>query len=130
MKNAYRLFRRNKEYYYLEDNETGNQKSLGTKDPREAKKLLNAANDARQVPALNLSLGKTYLAHADPAAAKRIWQDVIKEFCVHGKESSQQRYEREFRSKAYDIIRDKSVLLPQYLLFFYSVCELTVKMAL
>jgi hypothetical protein len=64
MKNAYRLFRRNKTHYYLENNETGEQKSLGTTDPREAKKLLNAANDAHQMPALNLQLGN---AHGKPS---------------------------------------------------------------
>ena len=110
MKNAYRLFRRKKEYFYLENKETGSQKSLGTKDPREADKLLNAANDERQGADLNLHLGKTYLAHADPTAAKRVWQNVINEFCSRGKDSSRERYEREFRSKAYDIIREKSLI--------------------
>ncbi len=47
MKNAYRIFRRNKRYYYWEDNKSGIQKSLGTDDIREARRLLNAANDTR-----------------------------------------------------------------------------------
>ena len=104
MKNAYRLFRRNNKYYYLEDNNTGVQRSLGTDDIREAQKLLNAANDNRQAPDLNLHLGKTYLSHADPTAEKRTWQDAINELCSHGKQTTQQRYAREFRSKVYNPI--------------------------
>jgi hypothetical protein len=102
MKNAYRLFRRNKGYFYLQNNQTGSQKSPGTKDFGQAQKLLNAANDERQSADLNLHLGKTYLAHADAKAAKRVWQQAINEFCFRGKDSTQQRYEREFSSKAYD----------------------------
>jgi hypothetical protein len=70
----------------LEDNSTGVQRSLGTDNIREAQKILNAANDNRQAPDLNLHLGKTYLAHADPAAAKRTWQDAINELCANGNE--------------------------------------------
>lgn len=110
MKNAYRIFKRNKGYYYLQNNETGVQKSLATKDPYEAEKLLNVANDERQAPDLNLSLGKTYLTHADPSATKRVWQNVIDELCSHGKESTRVRYQREFRSTAYDLIRQKSLI--------------------
>jgi hypothetical protein len=65
MQSAYRLFRRNNKYYYLEDNTTGTQRSLGTDEMREARKLLIAANDNRQAPDLNLHLGKTYLTHAE-----------------------------------------------------------------
>ena len=110
MKNACRLFRRKNGYYYLEDNNTGRQNSLGTDDMLEARKLLAAANDNRQAADLNLHLGKTYLAHADPTAAKRTWQDAINELCSHGKVTTQQRYAREFRSKAYDLIRKKPLI--------------------
>ena len=110
MKNAYRLFRRGSRNYYLQDNGTGIQKSLGTDDIREARKLFNAANDGRQAPDLNLHLGKTYLAHADPTAATRTWQDAINELSSRGKEATQNRYAREFRSKAYALIREKPLI--------------------
>ena len=110
MKNAYRLFLRNKTHYYLENNETGEQKSLGTSDPQEAQKLLNAANDARQAPSLNLQLGKVYLTNASPEIGKRIWQAVMDELSTHGKASTQTRYARELRSKVYDVIRNKPLI--------------------
>lgn len=110
MKNAYRLFRRNKTNYYLQNNETGEQKSLGTTDPHEAQKLLNAANDARQTPALNLQLGKVYLTNASPEIGKRTWQTVIDELCSHGISATQERYSRELRSKIYDGIRNKPLI--------------------
>ena len=110
MKNVYRLFRRNKTNYYLQNNETGEQKSLGTSDPQEAQKLLNAANDARQTPTLNLQLGKVYLTNASPEIGKRTWQTVINELSSHGISSTQERYTREFRSKAYDSIRNKPLI--------------------
>jgi len=103
------LFRRNKGVFYLQNNETGIQKSLGTRDPRQAKKLLDAANDGRQTSDLNLHLGKTYLAHADPTAVTRAWQDVINVFRSRDEiaESTRARYEREFQTEAYAVIRQK-----------------------
>jgi hypothetical protein len=88
MKNAFRLFRRNNKFYYLENNSTGVQKSLGTYDLREAEKLLN---DDRQATELNVHLGKTYLAHADPTAAKRTWQNAIDELVPRRSCGSQRR---------------------------------------
>jgi integrase len=110
MKNAYRLFRRNKKHYYLQNNATGEQKSLNTTDSREAQRLLNAANDECQMPALNLQLGKVYLTNASPEMAKRTWQVVMDELSTHGKPSTQMRYARELRSKAYDAIRNKPLI--------------------
>jgi len=110
MKNAYRLFRRNRKNYYLENVETGEQKSLGTTNPQEAQRLLNAANDAQQMPALNLQLGKVYLTNASPEIGKRTWQAVMDELSTHGKPSTQTRYARELRSKVYDVIRNKPLI--------------------
>jgi len=110
MKNAYRIFLRNKTHYYLQNNETGEQKSLGTTDLREANKLLNAANDAHQMPSLNLQLGKVYLTNASPEMGKRTWQSVMDELSTHGKGSTQARYARELRSKVYDSIRKKPLI--------------------
>lgn len=98
-------------YYYLENCETGVQESLRTKDKREAAKLLTAANDKRQAADLNLGLAKTYLNHADPTAASRLWDMVIKDFCTRSEiaDSTRKRYEREFQRDVYDVIRQKSL---------------------
>ena len=94
----------------MQNNETGEQKSLGTTDLREANKLLNAANDAHQMPSLNLQLGKVYLTNASPEMGKRTWQSVMDELSTHGKGSTQARYARELRSKVYDSIRKKPLI--------------------
>jgi hypothetical protein len=62
------MFKRENGNFYVQENGTDNQKSLRTKDPIEAEKLLHALNESRQAPDLNLELGKVYLTHADPDA--------------------------------------------------------------
>ena len=111
MKSAYRLFkRRNRPTYYIENTDTGEQKSLGTADKQEARRLFNAHLEAKRASELNLQLGSVYIASADPKMAKRTWQHAIDEMCSHGQPVSQLRYAREFKSRAYDIIRDKPII--------------------
>jgi len=65
MKQAYRLFRRG-EVFCLQNNSTGEQKSLRTKNEKEAKRLFEVHNSTKHGTALNLELGKVYLRAADP----------------------------------------------------------------
>ena len=112
MKKLYRLYRRgNTGNYYLQNNQTREQRSLGTKNRQEALKLLFAENQVAQSPALNLEIGKAYLTHANPKLATRTWGEAISALASHGKPQSQSRTLREFRSKAYDTIRDKPMAL-------------------
>lgn len=82
MKKSYRMFKR-KNRYYIQNNDTGVQQSLKTSDPRQAERLFNAANDAKEAPTLNLELGKLYISHSDPEMAKRTWQAAMDELCSH-----------------------------------------------
>jgi len=102
--------RQNRLNYYIQNNSTREQRCLGTSDREEAQKLLDAANQGQQTPALNMMLGKAYITHADPKMATRTWRDAINEMSSHGQEVSQTRYAREFKSTAYSIIRDKSII--------------------
>lgn len=70
MKTAYRMFKRGG-VFYAQNNETGQQQSLRTKDKREATKLVNARNGAAQSPALNREPGRVFLSAIDPAAVSR-----------------------------------------------------------
>jgi integrase len=111
MKKAYRMYKREKTgVYYIENNRTHQQRSLRTMDEDEAQRLLDAENQARQTPALNLQLGKVYLTNADPQMGSRDWQDAINELGSHGKDSSQTRCQRELKSKAFDLIRNKPII--------------------
>lgn len=93
MKNAYRLFKRsNRPNYFIQDNRTGVQTSLGTADKDEAKRLLDAKNHAHQSTALNLELGKTFIAHANPEMATRTWQVAMDEMELRGGELDTKRH--------------------------------------
>lgn len=111
MKPTYRLYQRAKTgVYYIEHNQTREQRSLQTTDKAFAKKLLAAENQAKESAAMNLELGKVYISHADPKMATRTWQEAIDAICKHGKDVTQKRYSREMKSLAYDIIRNKPII--------------------
>jgi integrase len=111
MKKAYRLFKRkDRENYYIQNNATREQRCLFTSDKEQAQRILDAENQARQTPALNLQLGKVYIANADPNMATRTWTEAMNELSSHGKEVSQKRYARELNSTAFDIIRKKPII--------------------
>ena len=63
MTQKFRLYRRGSNArYYIQDNATGKQETLGTSDKVEALRLLMARNEADQQPAFNAQIAKTYLA--------------------------------------------------------------------
>src|SRR5690349_13652231 len=106
MKKAYRMFKRNN-VYYVQNNRTKEQKSLGTKDKCEAERLLFAHNDDRNTCDLNLGLGLVYIERADPKRATRTWQEAMNEYLAGCSEISKARSQREFESHIYDLIRHK-----------------------
>jgi hypothetical protein len=73
MKTKFIIFRRGS-VFYAEDTTTGKQTSLRTKDETETRSLLNAKNEARRQPVLNLQLARAYLSASDPAFVERTWQ--------------------------------------------------------
>jgi integrase len=109
MKTKYTMFRRGK-MFYAQDAATGRQTSLRTKDETEAKRLLNARNEAQQQPTLNLHLARAYLTASDPAFVERTWQAVMDQFQCRGKESSKERYASVFKSASFDALRQKKLM--------------------
>jgi hypothetical protein len=112
MKDAFRVFKRKSRggVYYIQNNKTGVQESLGTTDKREAERLLAAKNHGCEATSLNLQLGVTYLTNADPAMGTRTWEQAMAELSSHGIEATQRRCEREMRSSAYNGIREKLIV--------------------
>jgi len=90
MKNKYTLFRRG-EVFYMQDSATGKQISLRTKDEVEARRLLDARNEAMRQPVLNLHIARAYLTASDPAFVERTWQTVMEQLQSRGKDSSRDR---------------------------------------
>ena len=101
MTQKFRLYRRGcNGRFYIEDNTTGKQESLGTSDKAEALRLLMAKNEAEQQPAFNAQIARTYLAAGDPALAKRTWKEVMDAFVqarAQRRESTRDRYDQAFR---------------------------------
>lgn len=109
MKNRYWLLKRGGTYY-IKDSKTGKRESLGTKNKPQAQRLLAAKNELLQSTALNLQLGKIYLAGHDPKLTTRTWVEVMDQLSSHGKEQSQKRCRRELGSKPFDLIRHKMIV--------------------
>jgi len=70
MRPKYRLFRRG-HVYWCQDNDTGRQQSLRTKDRLLAERLLHARNEAQQQPLINLQIARAYLLASDPRIGVR-----------------------------------------------------------
>ncbi len=109
MKTKHTLFRRG-EMFHMQDSATGRQTSLRAKDETEAKRLLNARNEAQQQPTLNLHLARAYLTASNPAYVERAWQTVMEQMQSRGKESSRERYASVFKPASFDALRKKKLL--------------------
>ncbi|MGA9577197.1 MAG: hypothetical protein WBV90_06225 [Terrimicrobiaceae bacterium] len=79
MLNKYRLFRRANRVFYCQDNESGQQRSLRSKDRRAAEKLLHVQNEAHRLPTLNLTMARAYLFAHDAKMKTRTWAAVMRE---------------------------------------------------
>jgi predicted DNA-binding transcriptional regulator YafY len=77
MKDRFFLFRRSG-VFYIQDRQTGQQKSLHTRDKAAARRMLQAKNDSVSQPTMNLLMARTYLAAQDPRLITRTWADVIR----------------------------------------------------
>jgi hypothetical protein len=106
----YRLYRRRDGVFYWQDNNSKKQGTLRTTERREAERLLHAMNESHRQPTLNLNLARAYLAAHDPKMAQRTWQAVMDEMSTHGIPSTQVRCGPGFRSKSYDLIRNKPLV--------------------
>lgn len=76
MKMPFRLYRRGKTYY-VQNNDTGEQESLRTKDKATATRLLNAKNESTMLMGSNMLVARAYMVVTDPDMPKRTWKNVI-----------------------------------------------------
>jgi integrase len=106
-KRKFRLYKRANGVFYIQNNHTGEQRSLKTTDEEQAKEFLGLENRREESAIVNLEIGKVYLRAADPLAAKRTWQTVMDAMAGNGTESTRLRYDRAMKSTAFDIIRNK-----------------------
>ena len=110
MTDRFRIFRRASGVWYLENNETKHQESLRTRDATEAKRLLQARNEAHRFPAINLQIARAYVAAADPKMAARTWQEVIDVIISQKQSETQRRWSVASKDDAFNLIRHKPLL--------------------
>jgi len=105
MKTKCRLFRRG-QMFWCQDNETGRQESLRTKDRTLAQRLLHTRNEAFQQPLINLQIARAYLLVSDPQIAKRTWQYVMEEMVKLKDGVTQLRWQMAIKDKAFEHLRE------------------------
>jgi integrase len=111
MRQRYRLYRRkNGGRYYIHDDVTGKQESLGTSDRATAVRLFHSKSEAVQLPAVNLQIARAYLAASDPQIATRNWQFVMDEMVKLKKDETQHRWQTAIKDKAFNAIRHLPIL--------------------
>jgi biotin carboxylase len=103
MKKAYRMFNHHG-MFYIQNNATGKQTSLGTKNKEQAQKLFQVHNQIDQSAIINLEIGKLYIRAADPKMANRTWRVAMDELSLHGIEATQNRCKRAMQSKAFVLL--------------------------
>jgi hypothetical protein len=109
MKQRYWLFKRGKTFY-VQDSQTKEQKSLGTKDKAEALRLLEVKIQSAANPAFSRALLNACITAHDPEYLSRTWQTVMDQMVTHGKPQSKARALRAFRSNDLKLLARKKLL--------------------
>jgi hypothetical protein len=86
--------------YYCQNNETGKQESLHTGDKAEARRLLNAKNEALKMGTFNLHIARAYMVAVDPQMPNRTWKDVIRYIIDEKTGPNQKRWETVEKDKS------------------------------
>jgi integrase len=117
MKNKYRMFLRGKDkknpkngVWWCQNNETGKQESLKTKDKTEAIGLLGIRNQPYRFTAFNLQLARTHWQMSNPELIRRTWQGLMDSVIQTKPGRTRIRYERASKDKAFDSIRNAVVI--------------------
>lgn len=108
-KQRYWLYRRDG-IYYIHDSETGVRESLLTRDKQEAEQIRTTRNMTAERPVIGMSLAKAYLTSQDPKLLARTWQDVMDEFCSHGKPQTQAHRRRVAARRPQSLLRNMKLI--------------------
>jgi len=102
VKARYRLIRRGSRggAYYCVDTETGQRSSLGVIAEDEAQQIVQAKNQARRQPMLNLQIAKAYLVGTDSAITTRTWQQAIEALINTKYDANRIRWQRVLKDPA------------------------------
>ena len=126
MTDNFRIFRRASGRWYLENTITRRQESLHTRDATEAKRLLQANNEAHRQPTINLQIARAYLSAADPVALTRTWQFAMDEMAKGKTGSTKTRWLMGIAQKPFDHIRHLNMVETRSEHFWTVLTEGTV----
>ena len=117
MQEQYWMFRRNG-IYYVQDKQSGQQKSLKTRDKAEARQMLAGKNQATEQPQMNMAMARIYLSFKSKEILSRTWDDVMHEMeqAYHG--PSLKRWQRQMRSAPFQSLRKLKLLETECTHFF------------
>ena len=111
MKKRYRLVRRGeRNTFYCFDTHNRKRETLGTSNAADARRLVDARNEAIRHPSMNLQIAQVYLQHADSALAARTWQEVMEKIISMKTGNTRERWEYAIQDKAFDPIRNRKLL--------------------
>ena len=110
MSDKFRIFCRASGVWYVEEKATKAQRSLRTRDQTEAKRLLQAKNEAHRQPAINVQIARAYLNASDPKLVSRTWQEVMDTLVRFKRDETFRRWSVAIKDKNYDCIRQVSLL--------------------
>lgn len=96
--------------YWCQDNETGKQESLRTKDRAEAERLFNAKNEPHHQPIINLQIARAYLMVGDPGVSTRTWRFVLREIVKQKHGETERRWRTVMKDKALAGLLDVTLL--------------------
>jgi integrase len=102
MRIRYRLIRRGNRSgaFYCVDTETSKRSSLGAISEDDARQIVEAKNQARRQPMLNLQIAKAYLAGTDAAITTRTWQHAIEALTNTKRDANRNRWQRVLKDPA------------------------------
>ena len=110
MSDKFRIFQRASGVWYLEDRSTHHQQSLRARVATEAKRILQAKNEAYRMPAVNLQIARAYVVAADPKMAARTWSDVMAMSVEQKQGETQRRWLVATRDEAFRLLKDKPLI--------------------
>jgi len=113
MKQRFSVFPRPWGVYYYQDNTTGKQGTLKTRDKDEAYRLVAAKNENEEAPAFSRHLARVYWKAGDPEGSVRTWQHVMDEIIKWKRDSTLHRWRTAIKDNALDSIRELIVLETQ-----------------
>lgn len=103
------MYRRGR-VFWAQDNETGKQETLSTRERAVAERLLHAKNEAHLQPVINMQIARAYLMVGDPQSAKRTWQDVMGEIVKLKHGETQRRWRVAAKDQAFASIQKLPLL--------------------